>query len=327
MALFSRLGWRRLSLSVGLVLTSGLLFSACSLSLPWQQSISGLQVQVTDGGSAQIFLDDLHLGQSPIQEEGLKPGVYTLRIEPDKNEKQAYETQIRLYAGSITSALWSFAGDMPTGTGDILELEPLPSQSRAELSVITVPEGASVLLNDTTYGLSPVILDSIEPGEYSLTINAVGHVQKTLPVQVQPGYRLHIFSRLETDSTNTKTTPSTATPSSTSENTSDTTETTDELPSDPDTSDTSPARRATPTPTPAAAQSAAELEPPYVTITETGTGWLRVRSEASSAGEEVARVDVGSSYPYESTLNGWYEIEYAPGETGWISGQYANIIR
>lgn len=302
---------RRIGMLSVLILLSTVLFSACSVRFPWQKSVAGLQIQVTDGGSAQIFLDDLHLGQSPIQEEGLKPGVYRLRIEPEANDKQAYETQIRLYPGSITSALWSFAGNMPTGTGDILELEPLPSDSRAELSVITVPEGASVLLNDTTYGLSPVILDEIDPGEYSLTINAVGHVKKTLPVQVQPGYRLNIFSRLESDSTGSQ--AASPTPQATPE-------TTDSLQPTPTPSvNPSGVTRATPGPT---------LPPkPYVTITETGTGWLRVRSEASSAGEELAQIDVGTNHPYKSTLNGWYEIEYEPGKTGWISGQYATIVR
>ncbi|MCD8484099.1 PEGA domain-containing protein [Candidatus Woesebacteria bacterium] len=318
---------RRLGMALTAIVVSAFVFSGCSVSLPWQKSISGLQVQVTDGGSAQIFLDDLHLGQSPIQQEGLKPGVYTLRIEPELSDKQAYETQIRLYPGSITSALWSFAGDMPTGTGDILELEPLPTNTRAELSVITVPEGASVLLNDTTYGLSPVILDEIEPGEYSLTINAVGHVRKTLPVQVQPGYRLHIFSRLETDTAQNIIPDPTPTPDasadSSDETDTDTTASTTPPGITPDADETS-----TPAPSSARTRSQTTLpEKPYVTITETGTGWLRVRSEASSAGEEVARVDVGTNHPYKSTLNGWYEIEYAPGQTGWISGQYGTIIR
>ena len=62
-------------------------------------------------------------------------------------------------------------------------------------------------------------------------------------------------------------------------------------------------------------------------INETGTGWLRVRDQASSAGQEIARVDVGGKYPYRANLQGWYEIEYEPGETGWISGQYAELVR
>jgi N-acetylmuramoyl-L-alanine amidase len=62
-------------------------------------------------------------------------------------------------------------------------------------------------------------------------------------------------------------------------------------------------------------------------IKETGTGWLRVRDEAAGTGEEVARVDVGQHYKYLSNMEGWLEIEYSPGKTGWISGQFADIVR
>lgn len=304
--------------ALGLIFVSTLFLSACTL--PWQKELSGLQVQIPDGTTTQVYLNDLHLGQAPINNQDLKPGTYKLRLEPSGTTgKQAYETQIDLYSGSITSVLWSFTADNPSGTGDILELEPLPSATRAELSVITVPEGASVLLNSTTYGLSPVVLDDITPGEYSLTLNTVGHVKKTLPVQVQPGFRLHIYSRLEKEAA------ATAQPE---ETITDTTATSGaQLLSAPQGSLLSPSP--SPTPKAGAAPSSPRTLPakPYVTIKDTGTGWLRVRSEASSAGAEVSRVDVGASYPYKSTLNGWYEIEYETGKTGWISGQFGDIVR
>jgi uncharacterized protein YgiM (DUF1202 family) len=66
---------------------------------------------------------------------------------------------------------------------------------------------------------------------------------------------------------------------------------------------------------------------PYATIKDTGTGWLRVRDQASNAGVEVAKVNVGQNYPYVSTLNGWFEITYSPGKNGWISGQYATLVK
>ncbi len=317
--------WKKWPLLL-LLLVAPLFLSGCDL--PWQKNIAGLQVQITEGVSAQIFLNDLHLGATPIDKDDLRPGVYKLKIVPDTaTEKQTYETEIHLYPGALTSVLWSFSGPEPSGTGDILELEPLSSQDRAELAVITVPEGASVALNSVTYGLSPVILDSIDPGEYSLTVNAVGHVRKTFSTKASKGYRLHVFSRLEKESdTTAAVTPvaveATPTPSPSA---------TPLILGTP----TQPTPRPSPVPTPSptppittpVATPAAMVAKPYVTITDTGTGWLRVRDQASSAGQEVAKVTVGANYKYLSTLNGWYEIEYALGQSGWISGQYARVVK
>lgn len=304
---------------VFLLLCAAVLLAGCSV--PWKKEQAGIQVQMTDGGTAQVYLDTLHLGQTPIQTQDLKPGTYQLRIEPEKAGKTAYEGQIHLYPGSLTSVLWSFSGQEIVGTGDVLELEPLPSKERAELSVTTVPEGASVSLNSTTYGLSPVILDEVQPGQYSLTIHAVGHIKKTMSVQIQSGFRLHMYSRLEKEGSGEELSSPTPSPSPASE-----------MPSPSPSSQTNTTTVPSPSPTPrgvstASPQPSALPEKPYVTIKDTGTGWLRVRSEASSAAEEVARVNVGESFTYKSTLNGWFEIEYTSGQTGWISGQYGNLTR
>lgn len=314
--------WRKWRL-VPFIALSSLLFSGCTL--PWQKNIAGLSIQVTEGINAQVFLNDLHLGSTPIDKDDLKTGVYKLKIVPDSSTgKQPYETEIHLYPGALTSVLWSFSGPDPSGTGDILELEPLSTKERAELSVITVPEGASVSLNSTTYGLSPVILDTIEPGEYALAVSAVGHVRKSFSAKVTKGYRLHVFSRLEKEGGSLATTTPTPAP--------EPSPTPTPLVLGTDTSQPTPRPTPviTPSPTPiaaAGASSSANLTKPYVTISDTGTGWLRVRDQASNAGAEIAKVTVGASYPYISSLNGWYEIEYLAGKQGWISGQYATIVR
>jgi hypothetical protein len=74
-----------------------------------------------------------------------------------------------------------------------------------------------------------------------------------------------------------------------------------------------------------------ELEEPKqeeVKILSTPTGFLRVRSEPSTAGEEVAQVEPGDLYPYLDTDEdtGWFKIEYEDGEEGWVSNQYAKKV-
>ncbi|KKR44931.1 MAG: hypothetical protein UU51_C0002G0017 [Microgenomates group bacterium GW2011_GWC1_41_20] len=71
-----------------------------------------------------------------------------------------------------------------------------------------------------------------------------------------------------------------------------------------------------------------------VTILDTPTGYLRVRSEPGSAGEEIAQVKPGETFPYLDTdvSTGWIEIQYEAsksglpsGIAGWISGSYATV--
>ena len=75
-------------------------------------------------------------------------------------------------------------------------------------------------------------------------------------------------------------------------------------------------------------ESPEEPKQEEVEILSTPTGFLRVRSEPSTAGEEVAQVEPGETYPYLDTDEdtGWFQIEYADGEEGWISNQYAEKV-
>lgn len=71
-----------------------------------------------------------------------------------------------------------------------------------------------------------------------------------------------------------------------------------------------------------------------VEILTTPTGYLRVRREPSSVGDEVGRVNPGERYPLVEidTKTGWYKIEFTAatlnekGKAGWISSQYAKKI-
>jgi len=63
-----------------------------------------------------------------------------------------------------------------------------------------------------------------------------------------------------------------------------------------------------------------------VEILDTPTGFLRVRSEPNTAGEEVTQVEPGEKYLLldEDEDSGWYKIQSSP--SGWISSKYSEII-
>lgn len=57
-------------------------------------------------------------------------------------------------------------------------------------------------------------------------------------------------------------------------------------------------------------------------ILNTPTGFLRVRDSASTAGNEIARVNPGEKYPLIDEQQDWSEIKLNDGRLGWVSSQY-----
>jgi len=65
-----------------------------------------------------------------------------------------------------------------------------------------------------------------------------------------------------------------------------------------------------------------------IEILSTSVGFLRVRNEPSTLGEEVGRVEPGDTFEVIETdeTTGWYKIEFEEGEEGWVSNQYAKLV-
>lgn len=60
-----------------------------------------------------------------------------------------------------------------------------------------------------------------------------------------------------------------------------------------------------------------------VTILDTPTGFLRVRSNPSISSNEIARIEPGETYELLTEQTGWYRIRLRDGVPGWISSDYA----
>jgi len=81
-----------------------------------------------------------------------------------------------------------------------------------------------------------------------------------------------------------------------------------------------------PTPTPVPAIET------FITILDTPTGYLRVRTLPGTKGEEIGQVKPGQKFPFleEDTASGWFKIRFEEpkaglpnGISGWISNQFA----
>jgi len=75
--------------------------------------------------------------------------------------------------------------------------------------------------------------------------------------------------------------------------------------------------------TPATASATPALSVTKVLILQTPTGFLRVRSQASLAGSQIALVYPGETYDLLSEQGNWFKIKLSGGIEGFVSSQYS----
>lgn len=290
-------------------------FFLSGCTLPSLKTKAGFQVNIGGGEKANVFVDGTNVGQTPYNGNDLKPGRKTVKLVPEGPNKATYETTLTLSGGNVTVMTWTFGKTLDESGGEVFELSKASNKNKNELSIVTNPDNIIVKVDGQSKGFSPLILDDLAEGSHALTVTAPGYVERTSNPKLAKGYRLTATTKLarEPFDGTTNATPSaepTISPSPTPK--------------------ISP--KPTPKPTPTTSTSSgtikatADIPLPFVEITKTDTGWLRVRAEARSDGQELAKLDVGSKVPYlDETVSGWLKVEYQPGKQGWVSGQYAVV--
>ena len=291
-------------IKLGLILLTATILSGCSL-LPGRKK-SALSVTTTP--KATIFLDGEHLGQTPYYNDKLKSGEYVLKIVPESTGQalNPWEGRVILSPGILTVVNRELNLTADSSSGEILSFEPLADKSAISISVVTTPDGAVVNLDGEPKGFAPISLDNISEGDHVLVISSPGFQEKSIKAKTVKGNKLIASVQLARDNS-------------------------DKIESDAVDEDTeaTPSAKASPKATPKSSPKASpkagadELARPYVEINSPDAGWVRVREEASTASEELTKVDHEEQFPLVNTDSGWYQIEYEAGENGWISGKYA----
>lgn len=173
-----------------LVLFATVFLSGCQSILEHNVK-SGLQV-ITDDVPSSVYLDGHYVNSTPMIEKNLKPGDYTLRIEPTDNSLQAYETRVTLRKGLLTVVTWKPADRPEMSGGVIYEMEPLKDKSKSEISFNTVPDAAIITLEGRDKEFSPTVFSDVPPGNRSFEITLPSYETQSHTIYVQPGYRMMV---------------------------------------------------------------------------------------------------------------------------------------
>ncbi len=258
------------------------------------------ELRVDATPTVSVFLDNKHIGRSPLREK-VTAGEYTIRLvaESTTGEVAPWQAKISVGANLLTYINAVLSESELSSAVDVLWLEK-SAAGKPELSVITNPDGASVVLDDVTKGITPLTISDMTAGDHNLTVTSPGFLTRTMKVKLTAGYKLITSMKLALSAGGVP--QPEATPAATS---------------------------TTPTPTlkpGATATSSATPQKPYVTIKDTPTGFLRVRMEPSTSATEAGRVSPGEKYHIFNQQTGWYQISHDGTNKGWISAQYADKI-
>ncbi len=270
------------------------------------------RLRVESQPDSSVFLDAKHLGRTSYEDK-VAVGEYTIKVVPDASATQyaSWESRIQMGHNTLTYVNASLAPSELSTAVDVLWLEKISGKA-AELTVTTNPDGATILVDDTSKGVTPVTIVDVSAGAHTVTINSPGFLSRTLKVELTSGFKLVANVKLalsphgagvETEATGA---------------------------SNIETPDKKvPTGKPTPTksgPTPTKVASAPDPDKPYALIEDTPTGFLRVREEASTGAKELAQVKPGEKYTIVDEQTGWYQIKYEGESLGWISAQYARKV-
>ncbi|MCL5090700.1 MAG: PEGA domain-containing protein [Patescibacteria group bacterium] len=269
-----------------------LFLSGCSLKKP----PSALQINSVP--TASVFIDGKSVGKTPYQSNSLSPAELSIKLIPDSTTTPltSWEGKIKLNPGVLTLVERDFASTDESSSGQILTLEKLKDKKTTSLSLVAYPDGTLVNIDGEARGLTPLSLETIGEGDHQISLSKEGYVDKIIKAKAVLGYKLIVNAKLAQQSESSSPTSATAAASP------------------------SPVASAAPTKSPV---SLPDPEKPFVEIKETPTGWLRVRSEASTSATEVARVKPGEKYPLVEEKEDWFKIRYASEKEGWVSQSYA----
>jgi len=194
-----------------------------------------------------------------------------------------WSKKIKLQNNVNTVIDWEFGDNDDESGGYILFLERTGDKDNAGLMVMSQPSEATLTIDNEVKGFSPNRIKDIGEGDRHLTLTFPGYKSIDVFVKAINEYQLVIEGVLAKE--NVKINER------------------EEINIDEN--------------------SDLLREEEKVVIKETGTGWLRVREEASKWSKEIGRVNPGESYVLLGEEVDWYQIKLEDESEGWVSAKYA----
>lgn len=159
-------------------------------------------LQVTSTPQAEVFLDKISLGKTPLYNDKLKPGEYSLRIVPQGSSGLvSFEQKITLRNGILTVLDRIFKATEAQSETSVISLESISGKGVSEIAVVSSPDSGEVKLDDQPQGITPLLLKEVSISDHQIAVSKDGYNTKTLRVRSAEGYRLTASVKLSVGKT------------------------------------------------------------------------------------------------------------------------------
>jgi hypothetical protein len=133
---------------------------------------------------ASVYANGIYVGQTssggPLIFSQVIPGTYTLLLS--RSGYQDYTSTVQVQAGQNYDL--------------VVTLTPVSNPTTGSISVTSSPTGADVYLNNAFKGLSPLTLESLSPGRYTVILKLSSYQDWQSSVQVTAGQTTQLSATL-----------------------------------------------------------------------------------------------------------------------------------
>jgi hypothetical protein len=145
---------------------------------------------------ANIYLDGVDYGQTPLTIPNLPEGGHTVELERISESSDTYPKQsfyIELYPNTEAVIDVEIAPNN-FKSGHILFYSPMPRTFNQEgaLSIRSDVSNYEILIDDERIDKSDIISYKLEPNEYDIKVTSEGYESLEFPVIVREGYDLNV---------------------------------------------------------------------------------------------------------------------------------------
>ena len=247
-------------------------------------------IKIISSPLASLFINSNPIDRPTPFEGKLKPGEYTVKLIPqgDATSSASWESKVNIYSNSLTYINRELGSSQLTSSGEILTSTPMKNKP-------SEPDTGEVYIETEPTG-AIVKLDNDEKGVGPLLLSGVSKGSHELSITL-PGFfpktrKINIDTGYRVSA---KFKLAVDQSQKTIEN---------------------------------EASGSADIKETQkeIEITETETGFLRVREEPTVSSDEIGRVEPGNKFIVLDEAARWVKIEYEPGSEGCVSSTYTKEV-
>jgi hypothetical protein len=150
--------------------------SQSSISKTLSQKTGSVSISTTPNG-AKVYIDNEYVGVSPLTSTGLLPGSHGISI--NMNDYRDVSDTFSISAGASTTYKKSLV------------------KENGNIDIDSTPSGASVYLGSSYKGVTPLYLEGISPGTYSINLVKDGYKDVQRTVTVKDGSTASVSTSME----------------------------------------------------------------------------------------------------------------------------------